>query len=87
MREAIAYLAGVPESEVDVEVVPLIPDEVREAMERAAARREDARQANQEAAAESRRAARALHEAKYTYRDIGAVMHVSHQRAEQLVKS
>lgn len=87
MREAIAFLADVPESEVEVEVIPVIPDEVREAMRNSEALRSEAQKANREAAAEARRAARTLHAAKYTYRDIGTVLGVSHQRAEQLVKS
>lgn len=87
MREAIAHLAGVPEDEVDIEVIPVVPEEVRQAMRKAAVLRSEAQRANRDAAAEARRAARTLHAAKFTYRDIGAVMGVSHQRAEQLVKS
>lgn len=87
MREAIAFLAGVPEGDVDVEVVPTIPDTVREAMDNAARLRAEAQRANHDAAEESRRAARALAAEKYTLRDIGALMGVSHQRAQQLVKS
>lgn len=87
MREAIAYLAAVDEDDVEVMVVPIVPKEVREAMQNAQRLREEAQRANRDAAAEARRAAHTLHAAKYTYRDIGAVMGVSHQRAEQLVKS
>ena len=87
IREAVAYLEGVPEDDVDIEIAPLIPDEVREALENAGKLRQEAQRANTDAAGESRRPARTLAAQKYTYRDIGAVMHISHQRAAQLVKS
>lgn len=87
MREAIAFLTGATEGDVDIEVTPLIPDAVREALDSSAKLRADAQRANHAAAEESRRAARALAAEKYTMRDIGAVMGVSHQRAQQLVKS
>ncbi len=87
MREAIAYLTGVQEGDVDIDVVPILPDAVQEAMERSAQLRAEAHRANHDAAEESRRAAKALAAEKYTMRDIGAVMGVSHQRAQQLVKS
>lgn len=87
MREAIAYLAGTPEDSFDIEVIPEIPQEARDAMARAEQLRDQMRRANREAAEESRRAARVLADAKFTVRDIGRVMHISHQRAQQLVKS
>lgn len=87
MREAIAFLADVPEESVEVDVVPLIPDDAREAMEHAAKLREDMQRANREAAQESRRAAHVLAKAKFPVRDIGRVMGISHQRAAQLAKS
>lgn len=87
MREAIAYLAGVPEDSFEIEVVPEIPREARIAMAHAEQLRAELQRVNREAAEESRRAARALADAKFTVRDIGRVMGISHQRAQQLVKS
>lgn len=87
MREAIAYLAGIPEHDVEIEVVPVLPDSYRRHLE--AARRETAvaARANRAAAQESRAAARALREAGLTLRDVGEVMGISYQRAQQLLKS
>ena len=87
IKEAIAWVADVPESEIEIEVVVSLPEYVQTHIERAAAFREAARVANAESAEESREVARALHEdLRLTLRDIGSVLEVSHQRAHQLVK-
>lgn len=87
IREAIAFVAGVSEADVEIEVVPIISDEIREHIRSAAALRIEALEANSRSAAESRAAARALKDAGLTLRDIGSIMDVSFQRAAQLVDS
>lgn len=85
MREAVAYLAGLPEQEVELHVVPVLPADYLTHAKAAAQARAEAARATSPAAAESRSAARALRQAGLTLRDVGTVMGVSHQRAAQLV--
>ncbi|HOA27801.1 MAG TPA: hypothetical protein PKY27_06405 [Arachnia sp.] len=84
MREALAYLAGLPEEEVEVEVVPVLPTAYIEAARRSEELRAAAAAAQQEAAASAREAARALLAAGLSTRDAALVMGVSHQRVAQL---
>ncbi len=83
-REAIAFVAGVDEDEVEVDVRPALPDDVENHLVHAAELRDAAARANAGAANEVRTAARALREAGLTMRDIGTVLGVSYQRAHQL---
>ena len=68
IREAIAYLSGLPEDSFGIEVAPVLPDAFWEAMR----------------GAEDQRAARVLRDEGLTLRDVGHLMGVSHQRAAQL---
>lgn len=86
-REAIAFVAGVDESEVEVEVRAILDEGLDAEIEEASRLAEQARRADDEAGAKRRRIARRLAAEGLTVRDIGAVMHVSYQRAHQLVKS
>ena len=86
-REAIAFVAEVPASEIEVDVVPELPATFREHDERAHALREQAATASAAAAAEARAAARALRDAGFPLRDIGTILGVSYQRAHQLVSA
>lgn len=85
MREAVAYLSGLPESDVDITVVPVLPDAFQLHLEEARRLAAVAADANRRAAEESRAAARALRAEGLTLRDVGTVMGVSHQRAQQLI--
>lgn len=85
IREAIGYIAGVPEDSFDVLVSPVVPDAYRQARAEAERLRAAAAEANGRAAEESRKAARVLAGMGLTLRDIGTVMGVSHQRAAQLI--
>lgn len=71
----------------DLDVHIDIPDDVRRHLDCATKLREDARGAQAEAAEEVRVAARILRDSGLALRDIGTVLGVSHQRADQLVRS
>lgn len=86
IKEAIAFVTGTPESEVEVDVVPVIPEAVREHLAAADRLRHEAQEANSRSAAEARAAARTLAAAGITLRDVGSIMEISYQRAHQLVK-
>lgn len=87
IKEAIAWVADVPQEDVEIRLAISLPDAIREHLEHVDELRESARRANAAAAEESREVARALHEdLGLTMRDVGSVLEVSHQRAHQLVK-
>lgn len=69
--------------ELDIEMA--MPDAARMHLDRAAALREESERARVEAARETAAAALVLHESGLTVREIGPLLHVSHQRAQQLV--
>ena len=84
IREAIAYLSGLPEDSFGIEVAPVLPDAFWEAMRGAEDQRAAAAAANRAAAELNQRAARVLRDEGLTLRDVGHLMGVSHQRAAQL---
>lgn len=84
IREAIAYLSGLPEDGFDIEVTPVLPDAFWEALRAAQGQRDVAAAANRAAAELNQRAARVLRDEGLTLRDVGHLMGVSHQRAAQL---
>jgi len=86
VKDAAALITGEPEESFEVEVVPVIAEEVREHLTAAKRLFEVAARAQHSAAEESRLAARELVASGLTVRDVGAVLGVSHQRAHQLVK-
>lgn len=84
-QEAIAFVAGVPASEVEVEVMADVPAGVTETLRRVATLRAEVASAEVEARSLWSAAARELHTAGLTVRDVGTVLGVSYQRAHQLV--
>lgn len=87
MPEAIAFVADIPESEVEVTVNPVVPDDVSTHLSEAARLRQEATRANSESALESRLAAQLLRETGMTVRDIGETLGISYQRAGQLIST
>lgn len=69
--------------ELDVELA--MPEAARAHLDRARVLREASERARVEAARETAAAALVLHESGLTVREIGPLLHVSHQRAQQLV--
>ena len=87
MREAIAFVADVPQDSFDIEVIPVLPDEFDTEFAEAERLRAESAWANTTAAEHARRAARVLAAQGLPLRDIGQIMGVSHQRAHQLVNA
>lgn len=84
-REAIAFVADVPEEQVSVIVRPEVDRDVGEQIAQVRAIREQLRGMEAEAEAKWAAAAATLHERDWTYRDIGKALSVSYQRVHQLV--
>jgi hypothetical protein len=86
IRESIAFVAGVPENDVEIDLKVSVPAAAQSHIDAAEHLRRDAQHANARAAAESRAAALTLHrDAGLTLRDVGHILGVSYQRAHQLL--
>lgn len=85
IKEAIAWVADVPEDSIEIVLQPVLPEAARVHMTHAEELRRASAEANRRAAEEARAAALGLADAGLSVRDIGSVMGVSHQRAQQLV--
>lgn len=85
IKEAIAFVTGEPEEQIQIEVRPVLPLAAEEAHELAVRYREEAARLNSRAAYYSRLAAHDLADAGLTVRDIGTILGVSYQRAHQLI--
>lgn len=86
IREAIAFVAEVPEESIEVEIQPVIPRPARKALDAASEARAEAARLTTSAAADVRRAAALLHDEKLTNREIAVILGISHQRVNQLLK-
>lgn len=84
VREAVAYQSGLDESEFDLDVVPVLPDEVRHLKDQADALQNKADEAMREAVRAKRSVAAAIKGEGYSIRDMGRILGVSHQRAADL---
>ncbi len=83
-REAIAFVAGVPVSSVDVEVRATISPDVDRDLAEASALRIEAMAKEGRAAAMRLAVAEKLEADGFTLREIGIILGVSYQRAHQL---
>ena len=84
-RDLIAVMEGVPTDSFNLHVDLITPEPVAAHLARSREFAEQAATARAAAAAESRAAARELHDVGVPLRDIGELLHVSYQRAHQLV--
>lgn len=85
IKEAISFVTGEPEDEIEYVLEPVLPKELAEEAAAIELLREQARAATEEALFRSRTTAQAMRTAfDYSIRDVGVVLHVSHQRAHQL---
>jgi len=84
IREAIAFVAGVPERSVEHDLVPAIDPAALEHLTAARTMRTRAARLTTDAADELTRAAQALQRSGLSVRDVGYLLDVSYQRAQQL---
>jgi predicted RNase H-like HicB family nuclease len=85
VADAVALLEDVDPATVEVEVVPLVPDAIVEALTLAHDCRERAEELTFKASSIIRQTALDLTSLGYSMRDIGFVLRVSHQRVAQLL--
>jgi hypothetical protein len=86
MREVISQAAGLPASQVDVTVVPILPAGYQQAAGQASRLRSQAADLRRQAAEHYRRAATTLTDAGLSLRDTATIMGISYQRVAQLVE-
>lgn len=86
IREAIAWVDGISEAEVEIHLVPLVDGDVDPLLAKYREVNERARQVEEERASLQRALARGLTSHGVSYRDAGELLDVSYQRVGQLVK-
>ena len=86
-RDLVAVMTGEAADSITLDVQVQLPRSVRAHLTKAERLRADSAAARSRAAAEARAAARELAASGMPMRDIGQVLGVSHQRAQQLVKA
>jgi hypothetical protein len=86
-RAAIALFLEVPDRSFDVTIEPVLSRDIEADLKAANGARSRADTAGREAMEAVRRVTRRLHdEAGLTVRDVGVILGVSHQRAQQLLQ-
>lgn len=86
-KELIATWLDCDIEDVAVEIQVSLPEAVKKHQQAAEDARTEEAEARARAARESRAAVRELANARMTVRDIGAVLGISYQRAQQLLRS
>lgn len=84
-REAIAFVAEIPETMVDVEVIPQLDPAVAETINTAIGKRREAEELAASATRQMREVARSLTDEGHSLRDVGVILGVSFQRVGQLI--
>lgn len=85
VRDAVALMEDVSESDVEVDVMPELDEQVAALLSAAKAARVQADELSDKAASGIRDAARTLASSGMSLRDVGVVLGVSHQRVAQLL--
>lgn len=85
IKEALRLFPESVPAEFDVELEPRLPDSMQEMVRQANEVREHARRAAEQANEQTRAAAAALRSGGLPMRDVGELLHVSHQRVAQLL--
>lgn len=84
-REVIALLLDVPDDSFDLRLDPVVPAEIAPDLAEARRLRAEAKQAAEQASERVRHAAHILADQGLTVRDIGSILGLSYQRAQQLL--
>ncbi len=84
-RDLIAIMEDVPPDSFRVDVMIVLPEDIRIELERSAELREEAARNQAQAAQLARHAARRLRDQGLGLLDVGQVLGVSFQRAKQLI--
>jgi hypothetical protein len=85
IKEAIAFVVGVREEDVEIDVVPVLPPEATRHLELSRRLRQRAQEVDIHASAEQLTALNQFVESGLSFRDIGHILSISHQRVHQLV--
>lgn len=83
LKEAIGFVTG----DAGVHIRPVVSDQIMTELAEMKRLRQQADEAERAASALHRKVAIDLHQEGLTVRDIGSVLHVSYQRAHQLISS
>ncbi len=86
-RDAIALLLDVPADSFDIDIRQVLDPEVAQAVDEAISARSEAADRRRVAALKSREAVRLLDQRGLPQRDIGRILHLSHQRVAQILAS
>lgn len=86
-RDLVAVMTDLEPATIEIAVVLEVPPNAAAHWQQATDLRARAAQLQTQGAAEARAAARTLRDLGLTVRDIGAVLQVSHQRADQLLRT
>ena len=87
IKEAIAFVGKLSESEVEIRLRPVVSEAVTRRLEQIRELRARADAAKAAAALEWSQVAKDLSNEGFTMRDVGTILGISHQRAQQLIKS
>ncbi|WP_156807530.1 hypothetical protein [Acaricomes phytoseiuli] len=86
IKEAIAFVAEVPEAEIEIDLKVVLPEQVKVHLDRSKELESSSGALRREAAQEYRAAVGLLREAKVTQADVGVSLGITQQRVAQIEK-